>query len=552
MNIINLKKPWLSSCLGAAALLLSQSVVADDIVVNVKGYTLDAKQQLTTFTAVAYDNDKITGIFQKTPPLHEYKNVENGKGKFMLPGLIDAHGHVLGYGRALSSVDLVGTASLKAAQDRIKKQSAIKTTGWVSGRGWNQELWPSRKFPTAKDIDAMVAEQPVVLARIDGHALWVNSKVLELAGINQDSVAPDGGEIIKDEKGHPTGVLIDNAMDLVYSIMPKITEEERQHYLLESLKALAATGLTSVHDAGINKETIESYKTLQQEGLLPIRVYAMLDITSEGYQDVLKAGTYETGDGMLSVRSVKISADGALGSRGAALHEDYSDKHGQKGLLLHTIPNLNKHVKEAMESGFQVNTHAIGDKANTLVLDAYAKWHKEKDKVALRHRVEHAQIIRPDELQRFADLDVIASMQPTHATSDKNMAESRLGKDRMKGAYAWQSLKKLGVLLAGGSDFPVEPAEPFYGLHAAVTRQDRNNQPLGGWYAHEAVDRETALAMFTYNAAYAAHQENMIGTIEVGKQADFILIKQDYFKAKPEDIWKIEIDQTWVAGKRVY
>ncbi len=544
----NLKKQW--ACL-AVLLAFSHNVVAEDMIMNIKGYTLDAQQKLTTFTAMSYSDGKITGLFEKTPQLHTYKIVRNGKGKTLLPGLIDAHGHVLGYGRALSSVDLVGTASLKDAQEQIQKRSSQKESGWISGRGWNQELWPSKQFPNAKNIDELVPKQPVVLARVDGHALWVNSKVMELAGITSETIAPEGGEIIKDEHGKPTGILIDNAMDLVYKIMPQITEEERQNYLLRSLNALAEIGLTSVHDAGVSKATIESYKTLHAKGLLPIRVYAMLDITSEGYEDVLKAGTYVTDDGMLSVRSVKISADGALGSRGAALHDDYSDKHGQKGLLLHTIPNLNQHVEEAMEAGFQVNTHAIGDRANTLVLDAYAKWSTDKDKVALRHRVEHAQIIRPDELQRFADLNVIASMQPTHATSDKNMAEDRLGKDRMKGAYAWASLKKLGVLLAGGSDFPVEPAEPFYGLHAAVTRQDRNNQPLGGWYANEAVDRETALAMFTYNAAYAAHQEDIIGTIEVGKQADFILTDKNFFEVKPEAIWNIGIAETWVAGKKV-
>ena len=271
-----------------------------------------------------------------------------------------------------------------------------------------------------------------------------------------------------------------------------------------------------------------------------------------GMKPYWKKDLIKTDDAMFALRSVKISADGALGSRGAALHDDYSDRAGQKGLLLHTIPNLNKHVEASMEAGFQVNTHAIGDRANTLVLDAYAKGFEDKEKVALRHRVEHAQVIRPDELQRFADLKMIASMQPTHATSDKNMAEDRLGKARMQGAYAWASLQKLGVLLAGGSDFPIEPAEPFYGLHAAVTRQDRNNQPLGGWYANEAVDRETALAMFTYNAAYAAHQEALIGTLEIDKQADFILIEEDYFKVKPEAIWKIKVNQTWVAGKRVH
>ena len=536
---------------GAALLSANPLVLADTLIHNVKGYSLNASKEKFSFSALSFDGDKITGVYQKAPDLSGFDKVVDGQGQSMLPGLIDAHGHVLGYGMALTSVDLVGTTSLTQAQQRIREQAGQKKTGWVSGRGWNQELWTNKQFPSAKDIDEYVATQPVALSRIDGHALWVNSKALELAGIDRNTLSPDGGDIIKDKEGNPTGVLIDNAMDMVFKVMPKITEEERQFYLLKSLHALAATGLTSVHDAGVSPEVIASYKTLQKQGKLPIRVYAMLDITSSGYQEVLRSGIYESEDSMLSVRSVKISADGALGSRGAALHHDYSDEPGQKGLLLHSIPNLGKHVDEAMMAGFQVNTHAIGDKANTLVLDEYAKWHNVAGKAELRHRIEHAQIIRPKDLPRLAQLQVIASMQPTHATSDKNMAEDRLGKDRMKGAYAWASLRELGVVLAGGSDFPVEPAEPFFGLHAAVTRQDRHNEPLGGWYMQEAVDRDTALEMFTYNAAYSAHQENLIGTLEIGKQADFILIEKDYFEVKPEDIWKIKVNETWVSGEKI-
>ncbi|MCY7296925.1 amidohydrolase [Alteromonas sp. a30] len=540
------------TALFVASFCLSPLLWANDIVINAKGYTLNDQKVLSEFTAMAFDGNKITGVYAKTPDLKGFDNVIDAKGKTLLPGLIDAHGHVMAYGQAISSVDLVGTQSLKDAQAKIKAQLGKVPTGWVVGHGWNQELWQVKQFPTASDIDGLMGERPVVFSRIDGHAIWVNSKALTLAGITTDTSDPEGGEIIRDKQGKPTGVLVDNAMGLVYDVMPKPTMAQRKTFLQQSLKALAATGLTSVHDAGIDPETIAAYHELQAEGNLPIRVYAMLDITSEDADAFLQKGPYQTDDAMFALKSVKISADGALGSRGAALHDDYSDRKGQKGLLLHTISNLNKYVAQAMQAGFQVNTHAIGDRANTLVLDAYEKWLKKDDMAALRHRIEHAQVVRPHELQRFADLHMIASMQPTHATSDKNMAEDRLGKARMKGAYAWASLQKLGVLLAGGSDFPIEPAEPFYGLHAAVTRQDRNNQPLGGWYANEAVDRETALAMFTYNAAYAAHQESMIGSIEVGKQADFILVEDDYFEVKPEDIWKVKVAQTWVAGKQVY
>jgi len=549
----------LTSCFAfSAASLFSGQALAEDIMFNVNGYTLNANQQLLRFSAIAFDEGKITRLYTHGPDLSKrqnqkrYENIIDGQGQTMLPGLIDAHGHVMNYGRAVSNVDLVGTTSLKQAKQRIRSQLSKSPSGWVLGRGWNQELWEVKQFPHASDIDEIIADRPVVLTRIDGHAVWVNKKALALAGITAKTKDPKGGEIIRDASGEPTGILVDNAMSLVYDIMPQPSHEQRKAFLLQGMKALAATGLTSVHDAGIGPETIAAYHDLQANAQMPIRVYGMLDVTADGYEALLEKGPYQTDDAMFALRSVKISADGALGSRGAALHDDYSDRAGQKGLLLHTIPNLNKHVEASMEAGFQVNTHAIGDRANTLVLDAYAKGFEDKEKVALRHRVEHAQVIRPDELQRFADLKMIASMQPTHATSDKNMAEDRLGKARMQGAYAWASLQKLGVLLAGGSDFPIEPAEPFYGLHAAVTRQDRNNQPLGGWYANEAVDRETALAMFTYNAAYAAHQEALIGTLEIDKQADFILIEEDYFKVKPEAIWKIKVNQTWVAGKRVH
>jgi len=535
----------------AALFVFSSAVSAAYLFINAKGYTLNAKGELVQFSALAFDKDKITGVFKTTPNLKPYSKVFDARGRTLLPGLIDAHGHVLGYGESLRSIDLVNTESLKDALGRIRSQTETSKEHFFTGFGWNQEMWPDKAFPTARDLDAVESKRPVILARVDVHAVWVNSVVMELAGITADTPSPEGGEIVKDENGQPTGVFIDNAMAMVTRIVPAMDLALRKQTLRDGLLALADLGLTSVHDAGIDLPTIQAYKALQREGLLPVRVYAMLDMTAPGYQDILKMGSYHSPDNMFVLRSVKISADGALGSRGAALHEDYSDLAGQQGLLLHSKMKLERLVTEAMQANFQVNTHAIGDKANTMVLDAYAKWMDFKDKKQLRHRIEHAQIIRPQDLARFKDLSIIASMQPTHATSDKNMAEDRVGKARMKGAYAWATLEKMGVMLAGGSDFPVEPAEPFYGLHAAVTRQDRKGQPLGGWYANEKVSKKTAFAMFTYNAAYAAHQEDRIGTLEVGKQADFIIIDRDFFTVPDEDIWRIRTLQTWVNGKRV-
>lgn len=534
------------------SLFVTCSSNAETLLFNINGKTLK-QDKVVSFSAISFEADRITGVYANPPSDKSYSESIDGQGAHLLPGLIDAHGHVLNYGQALNNVDLVGTSSVKDAQARIKKFISHNSdeSGWIIGRGWNQELWPTKQFPNASDLKKF-GERAIAFSRIDGHALWVNEKALELAGIDGTTANPDGGEIIRDGNGKATGVLIDNAMNLVFNVMPKLTMELRKKRLLQSMNQLASLGLTSVHDAGVDPATVAAYKELHSEDKMPIRVYVMLDVTAPGYEALLNKGPFIAEDGMLVIRSVKISADGALGSRGAALHQDYSDSPGQTGLLLHTPPKLSAHIGKAMGAGFQVNTHAIGDRANTLVFDGYEDWIKKTQKGHLRHRVEHAQVIRPEELGRMSELNLIASMQPTHATSDKNMAENRLGSVRIKGAYAWQTLLDKNTIIAGGSDFPVEPAEPLFGLHAAVTRQDRNNQPLGGWYMNEGVSREAALKMFTLDAAYSAHQEQQIGSIEVGKQADFILLEQDYFSVKSEAIWDMNILQTWVAGKRIY
>jgi predicted amidohydrolase YtcJ len=341
-------------------------------------------------------------------------------------------------------------------------------------------------------------------------------------------------------------------MGIVMAAIGEPSVDELEVQIERSLTALAALGLTAVHDAGISARSLQAYRNLQQQGRMPIRAYVMLSVLDPANDAMLAAGPWVSEDGMLSVRSVKISADGALGSRGAALHADYSDRPGHRGLLLLDEATLRHHMQRAAAAGFQVNVHAIGDLANTRVLDEFARINTDPEQRALRHRVEHAQILTPADIGRFKDLDVIASVQPTHATSDKNMAGDRLGEARLEGAYAWQTLFSSGARLAGGSDFPVEPAEPFFGLHAAVTRQDRDGQPPGGWRIGEALSRDKALSLFTEDAAYSAHAEDQLGRLLPGYSADFILVRDNYFSVSREELWKNQVLGTVVAGKVVF
>jgi predicted amidohydrolase YtcJ len=382
--------------------------------------------------------------------------------------------------------------------------------------------------------------------------MWVNSKALALAGIDASTPDPEGGQIIRDRSGEPSGVLVDNAMDLVFEAIGVASLEAVEADIVRGLEAAAATGLTSVHDAGVSAQEIQAYRNLQTAGRLPIRVYPMLSVLDPDNDPLLAEGPFRSEDGMLHVRSVKISADGALGSRGAALHRDYSDMPDHTGLLLLSDEELSQHIGRSAQAGFQVNVHAIGDLANTRVLEKFADINQSPKIRAQRHRVEHAQILRPQDINQFAKLDVIASIQPTHATSDKNMAEDRLGASRLEGAYAWNTLLRSQARLAGGSDFPVEPANPLYGLHAAVTRTDREGEPLGGWRPEEKLSRAEALSLFTEWAAYAGHEEEFLGRLAPGFAADFVLVKDDFFAQSEQAIWQNEVLATVVAGKVVY
>jgi len=424
--------------------------------------------------------------------------------------------------------------------------------GWVQGRGWNQVQWPNKEFPTAQSLDKFFPNTPVWLRRVDGHAGWANTKAMELAGITPSTKSPTGGAIIRDKNGKPTGVFIDNAMDLISKSIAPLTDQEKKVVLKKALNKLASYGLTSVHDAGINSKNLALFKELSDENALSIRINAMLYLPSDNWQATIKQGPFKTSDDMLNFNSVKIQADGALGSRGASLIDDYSDHAGHKGLLLHDKKKLTQYIQTSMNSGFQVNTHAIGDNANNVILNLYQTLIKETDSKALRHRIEHAQILKLSDIPRFAKLDVIASMQATHATSDKNMAVDRIGDQRILGAYAWRKLINAQALIAAGSDFPVESPNPFFGLHSSVTRQDHQNLPENGWFNEESMTRLEALRSFTIDAAYAGHQESILGSLEKGKKADFILVENNYFTENPKNIWKNKVQATWVNGKKVH
>lgn len=524
------------------------------LITNIKGYTI-SDNSLESFTAIAFTDDKIDNIYSATDKLPTAKNltVIDGEGKTLIPGLIDSHGHILSYGLSLLRADLVNSAS---EQDAINKTLAYAKSNteltWIQGRGWNQTQWPSNAFPSAKSLDRHFPDQPVWLERVDGHAGWANSKAMAMAGITKDTVSPKGGEIIKDENGMPTGVFIDNAMALIDNGIAPLTIKQQKQVLVKAMDSLASFGLTSVHDAGIDTDNLTAFKELSQEHAMSIRVNAMLYLPSAKWQQTLAGGKYRSKDDMFTFNSVKIQADGALGSRGAALIEDYSDHSGHKGLLLNTPKEFEELVNTSMRQGFQVNSHAIGDNANKLVLDTYETYIKATKSKDLRHRVEHAQVLRIADIPRFAELDIIAAMQATHATSDKNMAQDRLGPTRILGAYAWRKLLDANAIIAAGSDFPVESPNPFFGLHASITRQDHKNSPQGGWFADQKMTPLEAFRSFTLDAAYSGHQENIIGSLAKGKKADFVLLDNNLFTMPEQNIWQIGVEKTWVNGKLVY
>ncbi len=531
---------------------------ADTVIDNANGYTLNGKNQLLRFASMAFD-DKGRIIAVGSAAQVRAKAARAARhvdlhGQTVLPGLIDAHGHVFGLGEQLSQLDLALSASLadalKAAADYA---AANPSLAWLRGRGWNQEIWKLGRFPTAAELDAVVADRPIWLERVDGHAAWANTRAMQLAGITRDTPDPAGGKIVRDAAGNATGVFVDAAQGLVARILPKQTEAAARALLDRALANIAAVGLTSVHDAGIGVGQDRLYRDYADHGKLSARVYAMIGDVGPDFDQLAQHGPLTTyANDHYALRAVKLYADGALGSRGAALLAPYSDEPSSHGLLFRTDADIVALMDKAMRRGYQVNVHAIGDAGNRQILDGFDKLVRQTGSAAQRHRIEHAQVVALEDIPRFKSIGIVPSMQPTHATSDMNMAEQRVGPQRIQGAYAWRTFLKQGSRIACGSDFPVESPNPFFGIHAAVTRQDVAGQPAAGWYPGQAMTLKEALRCFTLDAAYAAHQENSIGSLEKGKWADFIVIDRDLFTMPAKDIHAVGVLQTWVGGRQVF
>lgn len=518
---------------------------ADVLIHHANGYA-DTEQR---FNWMTIHDGRVVAIGKGEAPPAEYSSVVDMQGKTLMPGLTDAHGHMLALGQARARVDLVGSDSLQDALARVAKQ-ASPGKGWVLGRGWNQVLWPEKKFPTAADLDQVIADRPVWLRRIDGHAGWANTRALQIAGIDQTTIDPVGGKILRDAEGNASGIFVDAAMALIEKNIARPGKDEIRHALDVAQKELISVGITSVHDAGVDTQTLTVYKQMADDGALSVRIYAMISNAGENL-DAMDKPLLSYGGDRLTARSVKLYIDGALGSRGAAMISDYCDDPGNKGLVFSGQGELDRMVSKALAMGFQVGIHAIGDLGNRMALNAFEKA-QQGDSDHHRNRIEHAQIVALEDIPRFAGLGVIASMQPVHATSDKNMAADRVGEKRLAGGYAWRKFLDSGAIIAAGSDFPVEYANPFHGIYAAVTRMDQKSEPTGGWNPGERMTLPEAVRAFTIDAAFAAFQENDMGDLRPGKWADFIVLDRDLFKADESELWQIQVEETWLAGDRVF
>jgi len=476
----------------------------------------------------------------------------DAKGMTILPGLADSHGHVDGLGKMLAIVDLKGTSSAEDAAARVGEQAKLLPAGaWIEGRGWDQNDWPGMKYPTAALLDRVAGDRPVYLRRIDGHAGWASSAAMRAAGIDRSTKDPEGGRIIRDESGNPGGVFIDNAENFFEGKIPAPSRELRKSRLRKALENIASNGLTAVHEAGSDnpEEVIALYRELIGEGAMPVRVYYMLPENDPKLESWFSTGPLVDFGNKLTVRAVKIYADGALGSRGAALLAPYSDEPSAKGLLVTQPDRIAEIAKRAANAGFQVGTHAIGDRGVKIVLDTYEKAGVKPED---RFRIEHYQVATLPDIERLGKMGIIAAMQPTHATSDMPWAEQRLGAERLEGAYAWRKVIDAGGHLALGSDFPIEDVNPFYGIYSAVTRQDHDGHPPGGWRPSEKLTLAEAVRGFTLESAYAAFEEETRGTIEAGKWADFTIVDGDFASAPQSDLWKTKVRYTIVNGEVVF
>lgn len=543
----------LASAFAAVSVLaLSAPALADTLIDNVDGVTIDAEGKVKRFNGLVFDEEgKITAVLarsDKRPPV-DYRL--DGEGRVMLPGMIDAHVHVMDMGFAALTLDLSGTTSLEDALARIKTfAEGNPGRPWIIGRGWNQEKWALGRFPTAAELDAVVSDRPVWLERADNHAQWANTLAIQTAGITAKTPDPAGGKIIRDAKSAPSGVFVDNAIALVAKVVPAPRPEDRDLALAKAQEVLLAKGVTAVADMGTKPADWTAFRRAGDEGRLQVRIMSYAD-SVETLE--LMAGPEPTGwlyNDRLRMGGIKLFLDGALGSRGASLKAPYADDHGTRGLPLLSPSQLRNLMSRTAMDNFQTAVHAIGDAANAEVLAAIEEL-SESYKGDRRWRIEHTQIVDPADIARLGQHGVIASMQPLHQTSDRLMAEARLGPDRLAGAYPWRSVIKAGGRLAFGSDSPVEPADPWAGMAAAISRTDASGQPFGGWFPEETVSREQALAGFTADAAYAGFAEGRFGRLLPGERADFILVDRDPLFASPEGLRETKVLQVWIGGVKV-
>lgn len=535
-----------------STLALAAPAWADTLIDNVDGLTIDAEGKVKRFTGLVFDEEgKVTQVLGRGEERPRVDYRLDGEGQVMLPGMIDAHVHVMDIGFAALTLDLSDTTSLEDALAKIKA-FAEENPGrpWILGRGWNQEKWGLGRFPTAAELDAVVADRPVWLERADNHANWGNTLAITTAGVTAKTPDPEGGKIIRDAKGAPAGVFVDNAVRLVGKVVPAPRPEDRDVAFAKAQEVLLAKGVTAVADMGTKLADWGAYRRAGDAGRLQIRIMSYADSfdTLE-----LVAGPEPTDwlyDDKLRMGGIKLYLDGALGSRGATLKAPYHDDPGARGLPLLSPAQLRNLMSRAAMDNFQTAVHAIGDAANAEVLSAIGEL-SESYSGNRRWRIEHAQIVDPVDLPLLGQHGIIASMQPLHQTSDRLMAEARLGPNRLEGAYPWRSVMKVGGKLAFGSDAPVEPADPWAGIAAAISRTDAKGEPFGGWLPQETVSREAALAGFTADAAYAGFAEGRFGRLIPGERADFLLVDRDPLFASPDDIRRTKINQVWIGGVKV-
>lgn len=539
---------------GVSAITINPgSANADSLIENVNGMTMTKQGTVRRFSAMLIDDDgrvkQLLDRRDKRPKQVDFQF--DGKGKTLIPGFVDAHGHVMDLGFAALTLDLSATNSLAEALAAIKAYAErYPNRLWLLGGGWNQEKWGLNRFPTAAELDAVIPDRPIWLKRVDGHAGWANSAAMKAAGFSAKSKAPPGGAIIR-SGGKPSGVFIDKASQLIESAIPKPRPVERDLALVKAQEILLANGVTTIADMGTTMQDWQSFRRAGDKGQLNIRIisYAadidnMIAIGGPGPSPWLY-------DDRLKLAGVKLYLDGALGSRGAWLKQPYADKPDIDGLALLTSAQLKNKMSRAAMDSFQIAVHAIGDRANDEILTAIEEM-QETFSGDRRWRIEHAQIVDPLDISRFAKTGAIASMQPVHQTSDRLMAEDRLGPNRLKGAYAWRSIVDSGGKLAFGTDVPVESPDPFAGIAAAITREDVTGQPFGGWFPEERLSREQAWKGYSIDAAYAAFAEDRIGSLEPGKRADFLIIDGDIMLDPPALIRAQKVNQTWVGGRPVY